>query len=223
MDPNVRWDRREERGNWSKTHSHEPAERCPIALAGDKQNVPLPQRTLGSMATKPPPKHFASGQILRKLAFKSSDCFLDDARAFDMLPLPLKMLLQPELTQIGRLPARASLVPYPSVSAAKEGKPTPRRQSLDGVWDFQLVARPDDAPEGWHMPHGGEARWREINVPGVWTRQDTGDDPHYTNMVMPWACQYPPDVPEENPTGLYRRIFTVAPDWVGQSLSLIHI
>ena len=38
------------------------------------------------------------------------------------------------------------------------------------------------------------------------------DRPHYTNVVMPFPCA-PPNVPEENPTGIFRRSFTVPRDW----------
>lgn len=39
--------------------------------------------------------------------------------------------------------------------------------------------------------------------------------PHYTNVQMPWP-NLPPDVPEENPTGIYRRTFTVPADRAGR-------
>lgn len=142
-----------------------------------------------------------------------------------MLPLPLKTLLQPDLTQIGRLPARAPLIPFPSLGAARAGGDSQWRISLDGVWDFQLVGRPDAAPEGWAKGEGkgeDEDDWREINVPGVWTRQNTGDYPHYTNMVMPFDCQYPPDVPDENPTGLYKRSFPHPAGWAGRK-TVLHL
>jgi beta-galactosidase len=85
----------------------------------------------------------------------------------------------PELTAIGRLPMH--------------GVPHPDRHVLDGRWRVQLLPAPDAEPD--------EDGWREIDVPGMWTMQGTGDLPHYTNVQMPWPHQ-PPDVPEANPTGL---------------------
>ena len=79
-------------------------------------------------------------------------------------------------------------------------------RSLDGVWRFQLVDSPDLESE-WLGVDTSQAPWRDIAVPGVWTRQDTGDHPHYTNVQMPWNEQFP-NVPTQNPTGLYRRRFT---------------
>src|SRR5690349_17832798 len=91
--------------------------------------------------------------------------------------------LQPELTAIARLPMHS--VPHP------------RHLALDGVWRFQLLRQADGAPA---------AEWREIQVPGCWTMGDFGDRPQYTNVVMPFPGK-PPEVPSDNPTGLYERDF----------------
>lgn len=85
-------------------------------------------------------------------------------------------------------------------------KVTRDSRSLDGTWRFQLVPRPGDAPATWLTETTDAPPWRNIEVPGVWTRQHTGDFPHYTNIVMPWPGN-PPSVPEANPTGLYRTTF----------------
>ena len=49
-------------------------------------------------------------------------------------------------------------------------------------------------------------------MPGNWTVQDVGDLPHYTNVQMPFDGP-PPRLPPRNPTGVYRRTFTVPPRW----------
>ncbi len=113
--------------------------------------------------------------------------------------VPVELFNDPSLTELNRLPMRSPLVPT-------SGRET---QSLDGQWDFMLLPRPAAAPDGWNdarLASETEASWREITVPGVWTRQDTADLPHYTNVVMPWD-QEPPNVPDDNPTGLYRTSF----------------
>ncbi len=53
--------------------------------------------------------------------------------------------------------------------------------------------------------------WREVEVPGLWTMQGFGK-PHYTNVVMPFP-DLPPNVPEQNETGIYRRAFTIPRGW----------
>ena len=110
-----------------------------------------------------------------------------------MMPAPWA---DPELTARGRLPMHA--VPHPD------------RRELDGTWRFQLLHRPGDAP--------GE-NWRTIEVPGCWTMQDTWDVPIYTNVQMPFPDR-PPEVPDENPTGVYERTFEVPAGWAGRRVVL---
>ena len=55
-------------------------------------------------------------------------------------------------------------------------------------------------------------------MPGLWTMQGY-DIPWYTNVQMPFPNP-PPTVPEENPTGIYRRTFTVPRDWGGRRIRL---
>ncbi|MEL7156116.1 MAG: glycoside hydrolase family 2 TIM barrel-domain containing protein [Actinomycetota bacterium] len=121
-------------------------------------------------------------------------------------------LLTPEITDLGRLPARPALDPHPDRESALSDDASPQVRSLDGDWAFLLVDGPDEAPDGWADPAFDITDWVEVAVPGCWTRQGTGDLPHYTNVVMPWAGD-PPEFPEANPTGLYRRTFTVPARW----------
>ena len=104
--------------------------------------------------------------------------------------------LQPEVTSIGRLPMHS--VPHPE------------HMLLDGTWRFQLLDRADEEPA---------SQWREIVVPGCWTMQDTGDLPHYTNVVMPFQGR-PPEVPGSNPTGIYERTFEAPLEWAGRRVVL---
>ena len=61
--------------------------------------------------------------------------------------------------------------------------------------------------------------WRTVAVPGCWTRQDVGDPPAYTNVQMPFPGEAP-EVPVDNPTGLYRTEFAVPADWRGRRIVL---
>ena len=102
----------------------------------------------------------------------------------------------PETTGVGRLPMHS--VPHAD------------RLDLDGTWRFQLLSKPDDDPG---------RRWRDIEVPGCWTMQDTTDKPHYTNVQMPFSGR-PPEIPAANPTGLYERTFKVPKGWAGRRVVL---
>ncbi len=110
----------------------------------------------------------------------------------------------PELTSLHRLPPRATLARTPSSWTA----------SLDGAWDFRRVARPEDAPRAVGLARG----WDAVEVPSLWTMQGY-DRPHYTNVQMPFP-ERPPHVPEENPTGIYRRRFRVPRGWRGRRVVL---
>jgi beta-galactosidase len=79
--------------------------------------------------------------------------------------------------------------------------------SLDGTWRFQLLKSPTAEVK---------KRWSSIPVPGLWTMQPTSDvffdKPIYTNVQMPWD-HIAPEVPEENPTGIYERDFEIPNSW----------
>ncbi|KIW97932.1 uncharacterized protein Z519_01516 [Cladophialophora bantiana CBS 173.52] len=80
--------------------------------------------------------------------------------------------------------------------------------SLNGAWDFHYASCPLEAAD---FDQRQENSWATIQVPGHWQLQGHGR-PQYTNIVYPFpAC--PPDLPDENPTGTYQRIFSVPPDW----------
>jgi beta-galactosidase len=132
-----------------------------------------------------------------------------------------RLWAQPEVSGLNRLPMRPPLVPYPDLDQARSHDPThsPWWRSLDGDWRFLLVNRPESAPDGWHQPRHDDQRWRTLAVPGCWTRQDVGDPPQYTNVQMPFAGEAP-DVPVDNPTGLYRTEFAVPAPWKGRRVVL---
>jgi beta-galactosidase len=110
----------------------------------------------------------------------------------------------PECIGIGRLPARSGLVPFPDPRTARAGEreASPWFLRLDGRWRFRLCARPEAAPADFFAPGHDDSGWARVEVPGCWTLQGF-DRPHYTNVQMPFRAE-PPDVPDENPTGLYR-------------------
>ena len=131
-------------------------------------------------------------------------------------------LFRPELTELGREPMSTVAGAWPNAGAALRGHRSRWVRSLNGAWRFALVASPEDAPAGWTEPDHDTttAPWRDIAVPGCWTRQDTGDLPHYTNIVMPWPELEPPLVPADNPTGLYRTLVALPSGWQGKQVCI---
>ena len=82
---------------------------------------------------------------------------------------------------------------------------------LDGSWRFSLAPRADDATDGFESPGFDDQGWGTIVVPGHWQLQGHGR-PAYTNVRYPFPVD-PPFVPDENPTGEYRRTFELPGEW----------
>ncbi len=119
----------------------------------------------------------------------------------------------PEFTSLGRLPARSTFDHFPSAEMARTGEreKSPWKIDLNGIWDFHLAPTPEAAQARLAKPD--RIRWNTIQVPGNWEMQGYGK-PHYTNVQMPFP-QEPPHVPKENPTGIYRRTFSIPKSWKG--------
>lgn len=124
----------------------------------------------------------------------------------------------PQLPSLNKLPPRALTVPFATLADAltMDRARSPWFQPLNGNWDFKILPQPEAVTE--QAVHTGQ--WRTIAVPGSWTMQGFGK-PHYTNVVMPFP-NTPPDVPDDNPTGIYRRTFSVPADWDGRRV-ILHI
>lgn len=136
-----------------------------------------------------------------------------------------------QVFQRNRLPPRAYWIPEAALL-------------LNGKWDFNYASAPLHAPQPSVRNAGGNTKhsrdvvagisgekgdhesgdeppvtlshsWAPIQVPGHWQLQGYGK-PHYTNVIYPFpVC--PPFVPTENPTGTYRRTFTVPSGWDANS------
>ncbi|WP_026819100.1 glycoside hydrolase family 2 TIM barrel-domain containing protein [Arthrobacter castelli] len=108
------------------------------------------------------------------------------------------------------------------------------RLSLNGQWRFRLLDHAPGLSYGT-LDRGGsgvagdadtegpddvgavafdDSGWEHIQVPGHWVLQGDGQwgQPIYTNVRYPFPVD-PPHVPDENPTGDYRRRFDVPGDW----------
>lgn len=134
----------------------------------------------------------------------------------------IKSWKAPELIQINRLPAKATYFSFPDAGSAlrKPREDSPWFQSLNGTWDFTLAPRPEAVSADFLAPDFDPAAhgWTKLPVPSNWTMHGF-DKPHYTNVQMPFRNE-PPDVPDENPTGLYRTQFQVPATWNGRRIVL---
>jgi len=122
----------------------------------------------------------------------------------------------PTLVERNRRPARAHFVPYGDRETAlrRDRGRSSRFRLLNGEWRFRYSDRPEHAPEGFASPDFDVSDWDSVQVPHNWQTSGYGR-PHYTNLEYPFPVD-PPHVPDENPTGSYRREFHVPDSWDGR-------
>ncbi|MFB7312021.1 glycoside hydrolase family 2 TIM barrel-domain containing protein [Streptomyces sp. NPDC056192] len=86
-------------------------------------------------------------------------------------------------------------------------------RSLSGMWRFRL-SQTIPVAEDFAAEDFDDSGWDNISVPSHWVLQGDGayGRPIYTNVQFPFPID-PPFVPDENPTGDYRRHFDVPADW----------
>ncbi|WP_147919618.1 glycoside hydrolase family 2 TIM barrel-domain containing protein [Ruania zhangjianzhongii] len=135
-------------------------------------------------------------------------------------------------------PGSGALAPARSALHSDAG-----RLDLSGQWQFRLLpgvpaaagaqAAPStpagsaslpehEAPESFAAPGYDDSGWDTIAVPAHWvlTGQGRYGHPIYTNVQYPFPID-PPHVPDENPTGDYRRTVTIPADWLGTGRILL--
>ncbi|WP_019640518.1 glycoside hydrolase family 2 TIM barrel-domain containing protein [Paenibacillus fonticola] len=132
----------------------------------------------------------------------------------------------PEIFQINRLDAHASMMPFHTVEEALIGDKTASSyyQSLNGTWRFAFAETPDERCKDFYELDYDYSSWAEMPVPSHW--QFHGYDyPQYTNIRYPWSESEPelkaPFAPTRyNPVGSYIRTFTVPEAWKDQPVYL---
>ncbi len=127
----------------------------------------------------------------------------------------------PALMHRNREPGHATLMPFPSMDAARRQDRllSPWCLLLNGTWKFKYLPKGvEDTPAGFESVDHADARWNSLPVPACWQLHGY-DIPQYTNVNYPIPLN-PPYVPNENPVGLYRRAFTLPPAWKGRQFFL---
>lgn len=129
----------------------------------------------------------------------------------------------PEIFQVNREPAHATLMPYDTVERALEGKRenSPFYQSLNGEWKFHWSENPASRPVDFYETDYDDSSWDTITVPSSWQLEGY-DYPIYTNITYPWTGYENPSPPQAptvyNPVGSYRQTFTVPKNWDGRQV-----
>jgi beta-galactosidase len=97
--------------------------------------------------------------------------------------------------------------------------------SLDGTWRFRCARSLADLTPGFEAADFDDSYFDEILVPSSWQLAGLPGPPRYghpiyTNQVFPFPIN-PPHVPSRNPTGEYRRHFTLPSGWDMGSRSVL--
>ncbi len=127
----------------------------------------------------------------------------------------------PELTEINRLPMRATMQSFPTLKAALGRAPETSswRLSLNGKWRIKMFDGPEQVTPREVADRVPARGWKSIPVPANWNLHGFGKPPHYTNYVMPFEND-PPRVPASNPTAVYRTTFDLPAEWEKQRVVL---
>lgn len=141
-----------------------------------------------------------------------------------------------DVLSVNREPAHSRWGAYDSEqrAIACEYGSSPYLSSLNGTYRFRLYPNPDMVDDFYKMDYE-EKGFSDIMVPGNWEVQGHGE-PIYTNVVLPFLqseesglieankgekkIPNPPYVPKNNPTGCYRKLFTVPEQFAGREVYL---
>ena len=128
-----------------------------------------------------------------------------------------------QVVQVGKELPRSSFMTYPDQASARSGRyeQSPYYQLLNGTWRFRFVEAYKELPADCVAPEADLSGWGEIQVPGNWEMQGHGTA-IYTNHGYEFKPRnpMPPQLPEANPVGVYRREIEVPAAWDGRDIYL---
>lgn len=87
-----------------------------------------------------------------------------------------------------------------------------RTESLNGQWNFLYLDAPEYSPVDFEHSDFPTEDWGTIKVPSCWQAEGY-DRKHYTDVLYLFPIN-PPYVPDENPTGIYKRSFILDREWM---------
>ncbi len=123
---------------------------------------------------------------------------------------------------VNREKPRSAFMTYDRRSDALTGKyeKSSYYQLLNGTWNFYYVDAYKNLPKDIEQP-GANISWKTIKVPGNWEVQGFGTA-IYTNHGYEFKPRFPepPQLPEENPVGVYQRTFEIPESWDGRDIFL---
>jgi beta-galactosidase len=127
----------------------------------------------------------------------------------------------PAVFSRGQETTHATMMPFRTLDEAMRNQ---RKESsycllLNGTWKFRYSENPEQAPADFHRPEYNVNNWQTITVPGNWQMQGFGRA-QFRNVHQPFPAD-PPRVPSDyNPTGSYRRSFSIPGGWENRRIFL---
>ncbi len=122
----------------------------------------------------------------------------------------------PAATGLGRLPMAPGLAPYDDIDAAVAGDAVAVGAVARRAVAVQAARLAGRRSRPATSPARSADGWDEVAVPSSWVLPADGSHdrgaPIYLNVRMPFALQAP-HVPADNPTGVYRREFSLPAAW----------
>ena len=153
--------------------------------------------------------------------FKIGNVFVKKILFFLFLACTLQVQAQHDwenhhVLQVNRESARAYFMPYVQ-------SPDDSKQSLNGMWQFRWTKTPDGRVKNFYEEGFDDSQWGTIRVPANWEVNGFGT-PIYISAGYPFKIN-PPYVmtepkpgwttfEERNPTGQYRRLFSLPQSWI---------
>lgn len=122
--------------------------------------------------------------------------------------------------QKNRMPARAAFMPFINDKGDMQ-------LSLNGEWKFNWTKTPDEQPQDFFNTSFDDSGWKTFPVPGDWEINGFGTPIYsssgYTFKIDPPFVMKEPKKSytayvERNPTGCYRRTFSVPTEWKGKEV-----
>ena len=139
------------------------------------------------------------------------------------VPTSLPYLQDVQVVAVNKEQPRSSFMTYADRATARTNRyeRSPYYQLLNGTWRFRFVEAYKELPADCTAADADLSDWGEIQVPGNWEMQGHGVA-IYTNHGYEFQPRNPkpPQLPEANPVGVYRREIEVPADWEGRDIYL---
>lgn len=123
-------------------------------------------------------------------------------------------------TQVNAENAHSSYIPFDKPAWENNRlEESEQVKILNGTWKFRYFENPGLVPSDI-FKESINNNWDDIIVPSNWQLQNDGkyDPPVFSNIIYPFESN-PPFVPSDyNPTGVYKKTFTVPDSWSGSQV-----